>query len=75
MKACVLMRVQPGKHNQVATQVSKLSGVKIAFPTLGRQDVVADVEAASVQALASLLSRIQAMENVRGTETLVAIEV
>lgn len=75
MKGCVLIKVEPGKHNQVAARVSELKGVKIAFPTLGRQDVVAGVEVADIREMASLVSQIQTIDHVRGTETLIAVEV
>lgn len=74
MKACILMKVNPGKHNEVAAQVKGLEGVKFAFPTLGRQDVVVNLEFKSIQDLSFLISRIQAIDHVRGTETLIAME-
>ena len=58
MKACILMRVNPGKHNEVTAQVRKLEGVKSAFPTLGRQDVVGDLEYESIRDLSLSLIHI-----------------
>jgi uncharacterized protein with GYD domain len=55
--------------------MGKLGGIKIAFSTLGRQDVVAHIEAADTRQLALLASQIQALPQVRGTETLVGVEV
>jgi uncharacterized protein with GYD domain len=75
MKACVLIKVIPGKHNEVVSAMGKLGGIKIAFSTLGRQDVVAHIEAADTRQLALLASQIQALPQVRGTETLVGVEV
>jgi len=75
MKACLLVKVTPGKHNEVVAAMKRLSGIKVVFPTLGRQDVVADTEVGGTRELASLASQIQALSNVRGTETLVGVEV
>jgi len=75
MKACVLMKVSPGKHKEVAEAVKKFKEVSVVFPTLGRQDVVANVESPGHRELASLISQIQALANVRGTETLIGLEV
>jgi DNA-binding Lrp family transcriptional regulator len=75
MKACVLVKVVPGKHKEVATALVGQDGVKAAFPTLGRQDVVADVEVSGLRELASLISQVQALSGVRGTETLIGVEV
>ncbi len=75
MKACVLIKVTPGKHNEVVSSMRRLGGVKMAFSTLGRQDVVAHIEAADARQLAVLASQIQALPQVRGTETLIGVEV
>jgi len=75
MKACVLIKVIPGKHKDVATALRRQSGVKTAFPVLGRQDVVANVDVGDARELASLVSQIQALSAVRGTETLIGVEV
>jgi uncharacterized protein with GYD domain len=75
MKACVLIKVTPGKHNGVAAALRKRSEVKLVFPTLGRQDVVANVEVSNARELASLISHAQALPDVRGTETLIGVEV
>jgi len=69
------MKVSPGKHNEVADAIQKLQGVKIVFPTMGRQDVVAGVEVAGLRELALLVSQFQAHSHVKGTETLMGLEV
>jgi len=75
MKACVLIKVTPGKHNEVVSAMRRLGGVKTVFSTLGRQDVVAHIEANDARQLAVLASQIQALPQVRGTETLIGVEV
>lgn len=75
MKACVLIKVIPGKHKDVATALRRQSEVKKAFPVLGRQDVIANVDVSGTRELASLVSQIQALSAVKGTETLIGVEV
>ncbi len=75
MKACVLVKTRPGQHNVVARAVSKLDGVKSAFPVLGRTDVVARVEVADIKGLSSLTFKVGGIAGVLATETLVAMEV
>jgi DNA-binding Lrp family transcriptional regulator len=53
MKACLLIRTEPGKHNDVAEAVAGMEGVKLAFPVLGRTDVAANVEVADIESLSS----------------------
>lgn len=75
MKACILVKTSPGKHNAVARAVSKIAGIKLAFPVLGRTDVVADVEAVDIKALQKIALEIGALRGVMATETLIALEV
>jgi len=75
MKACILVKTKPGKHNAVAKAASKLEGVKSAFPILGRTDVVASVEVADIKRLGSLAFEIGEIAGVLATETLIALEV
>jgi len=75
MKACILVKTGPGKHNDVAKAVSKIAGVKLAFPVLGRTDVVASVEVANTAELKKLVFEIGALGGVVASETLIALEV
>jgi uncharacterized protein with GYD domain len=74
MKACLLIRTKPGKHNDVAESVSGIKGVKLAFPVLGRTDVVANVEVADLKALTGLVMKLVEAEGVVASETLVGLE-
>jgi len=51
--------------------LKKVRGVKRAFPTTGRWDLVAEVEAADTKALGETSMKIHALLGVRATETLV----
>lgn len=75
MKACLLIRSKPGKHNEVAEAVAGMGGVKIAFPVLGRTDVAANVEVADLKALTGLLLKLREVEGIAASETLIGLEV
>lgn len=75
MKACLLIRSDPGKHNEVAEAVAGMEGVKLAFPVLGRTDVAANVEVADLKALTDLMLKLREVEGVAASETLIGLEV
>ncbi len=54
MKACMLIKVRPGRHNQVAEKIAPLPGVRAAFAVMGTADVVVSVEAKDLKALTAL---------------------
>ena len=54
VKACVLIRVRPGQHYEVAKKISTLKGVKSAFAVIGGADVVARIEVENMNALTKL---------------------
>lgn len=75
MKACLLIRTKPGKHNDVAESVSGLEGVKLSFPVLGRTDVVANVEVADLRELTGLTLKLREVDGLAASETLIGLEV
>ena len=75
MKACLLIRTEPGKHNDVAEAVAGMEGVKLAFPVLGRTDVAANVEVADIEALTEIMLKLREVEGLAASETLVEVEV
>ena len=75
MKACLLIRTKPGIHNDLAEAVAEMMGVKLAFPVLGRTDVVANVEVDDLEALTALVLNLRDVEGVAATETLIGLEV
>ena len=54
--------------------IEKIKGVKIAFPVLGRADVVASVEVSTLEQLSVLAFKIGGTPGVTATETLVGLE-
>ena len=75
MKACVLVRVRPGTHQQVAKKIALFQGVKEAYPAMGTADVVVRVDVADLAAMTLLGTMIGDLQDVVTAETLIAAEV
>jgi uncharacterized protein with GYD domain len=74
VKACVLIRVRPGHHNEVAKSIASFEGIKSAFAVMGSADVVARIEVKDMRELTALGTKIGNLADVVTTETLVAAE-
>jgi DNA-binding Lrp family transcriptional regulator len=74
LKACILIRVRPGRHKRVAEKIASLPGVKEAFSVMGTADVAVRVEVKDLRAMTNLGTRIGNMQDVVTTETLIAAE-
>ena len=74
MKACVLIKVRPGRHQRVAEKIAALPGVKEAFWVMGTADVVLRVEVQDLKAMTVLGTKIGNLQDVITTETLIAAE-
>ena len=74
LKACILIRVRPGHHKQVANEISSLPNIKEAFSVMGTADVVVRVEVKDLRGMTELGTKIGNLENVVTTETLIAAE-
>jgi len=74
LSACVLIRTTHGRYEDVVEFLFQLKGVKRIFPTLGRYDVVVDLEASDLQALNATVLRMGKFAGVVFTETLVEIK-
>jgi uncharacterized protein with GYD domain len=72
--AIVLLKAEVGKDASAAKALGKVKGVLLAFPTIGRADVVLRVEAPSMKQLLDLVLKIGSTEGVTVTETLVGGE-
>jgi len=70
MKACILIRILPGKGDKVLESVKKFPEVKSAYFVFGRYDIVAFAEASTFEALSSLISKINAISGIKSTESL-----
>lgn len=74
VNACILMRTERGRSDDVVAKVKQLEGVKVAFPTFGRYDVVVDVEVDDFKSLGQLVQKISRLSGVVFTETLVELQ-
>ena len=74
LSACILIRTTHGRFEDVVNYLSQLKGVKRIFPTLGRYDVVVDLEASDNAALDATVLKMGNFAGVVFTETLVEIE-
>ena len=74
VSACVLIRTERGRFEGVVTTLQQLKGVKRVFSTLGRYDVVVDLEASDLKELGFTVLRMGKISGVVFTETLVEIQ-
>jgi uncharacterized protein with GYD domain len=74
LSACVLIRTTHGRFEDVVQFLGRLEGVKRIFPTLGRYDVVVDLEAPDLKTLDATVLRMGNFAGVVFTETLVEIK-
>ena len=73
LSACVLIRTVHGKFEEVVASIRQLKAVKRVFTTLGRFDVVADLEVAYLKELDRTVLRLGCIAGVVFSETLVEI--
>ena len=73
--ACVLIRSERGRFDEVTNRIKQISDVKRAFPVFGRYDVVAELEAKDHSRLDEVVMRLSRIGGVIFTETLVELEV
>lgn len=71
VKACVLIKSVPPKVEKTLEQVRAMGEVRKAYIVFGRWDIVAFIEAPNYERLRDAASRINSLEGVRSTETLV----
>jgi len=74
LSACVLIRTERGRFEEVVGSIRKLRGVNRVFPVLGRYDVVVDLEASDLKEMGSIVLRMGKLSGVVFTETLVEIK-
>ena len=74
LSACVLIRTTHGRFEDVVEFLSQIEGVERIFPTLGRYDVVVDLEAEDLKSLDDAVLKMGKFAGVVFTETLVEIK-
>jgi len=71
MKACILIRVIPGKAGEALEEVKGIAGVERASLVFGRYDLVAFLQVADYETLREATAKINSIGSLRSTETLV----
>jgi len=68
------MNTELAKEEEVVKELMKIEGVKEAYALYGIYDVIAEVEAESMEKIREIvLTRIRRLENVRTTITLITM--
>ena len=71
----VLLNVEPGSEEKVLKEVRKVPNVKECHRVYGVYDMIAEVEAESMDALKEIVTwKIRRLEGVRSTLTAIVIE-
>jgi len=71
VQALVLARVIAGQAKKAIAAVKKIEGVKEASFVLGRWDMAILIEAPNHKAISAITAKINAIPNLRGSETLI----
>ncbi|MGB9727833.1 MAG: Lrp/AsnC ligand binding domain-containing protein [Nitrososphaeria archaeon] len=73
--ALVLINVEMGSEVEVLKSLRKMDGVVEAFAVYGNYDVVAKVQAESLDKLNQIVTgKIRKMENVKSTQTMIVVD-
>jgi len=69
----VLVEVEKGEPWRIASEISKIEGVKTAHAVTGQYDIIVYAELADLNALKNVIKRMHAIEGVQHTQTAVCI--
>jgi len=72
--ACTLISCKPGKYKDIVKEVTEIKGVASAFAVHGRWDVIVEIEVDDLKALTETALKINGLEGVGATETLVGLQ-
>lgn len=75
MKACMLVKTEVGREEDVAARLSKTSGIQDAWTVFGDHEVVALLEVDDLEELDQAVSEAATVEGIMATETLPQMEV
>ncbi|MBS7657893.1 MAG: Lrp/AsnC ligand binding domain-containing protein [Candidatus Bathyarchaeia archaeon] len=75
ISACVLIRTERGRFNEVAEKMKTFEGVKDVFTVFGRYDVVVDLEALDLESLTKTAFKMGNIAGVVFTETLIEAKI
>ncbi|MEM2110788.1 MAG: Lrp/AsnC ligand binding domain-containing protein [Candidatus Bathyarchaeia archaeon] len=69
----VLIQVEKGEPWKIASEISKIEGVKTAHTVTGQYDIIAYAELDSLESLKEIVRKIQGVSGVQHTQTAVCI--
>ena len=75
ISACVLVRSEKGKFDEVVSALRQIKEAKRVFPVLGRFDAVVDMEIPDYKMLGATVLKVSKMAGVVFTESLVELQV
>jgi DNA-binding Lrp family transcriptional regulator len=70
LNACVLLKIVPTKAETILRKVSAIKGVRKAYLSYGRFDIVVFVEVEDYKELRKITGEINEIDGVRSSETL-----
>lgn len=73
MEAYILVDAEPGNIWEVADATLKIKGVRKSHAVAGQYDAIVYVEFTKMDDLGAIIEKIQRLEGVRRTQTLIAI--
>jgi uncharacterized protein with GYD domain len=74
ISACMLVRTEKGKYQDVVRRLKQVPGVKGAFPVLGRYDIAVDIESTGNRELGKAILKVNRIAGIVFTETMPEIE-
>ncbi|MCX8189190.1 MAG: Lrp/AsnC ligand binding domain-containing protein [Nitrososphaeria archaeon] len=75
VRAIVLINVEIGYEGEVLNSIRKVEGVIEALAVYGNYDIVAKVEAGSIEKLNQIITgKIRKIENVKSTQTMIVVD-
>ncbi len=75
VNAIVLINVEIGYEGEILKAIRKVEGVKEALAVYGNYDIVAKVEAESIEKLNQIITgKIRKLDNVKSTQTMIVVD-
>jgi len=74
VKAYMLLETEVGMADEVVEEVRRVDGVKSADPVTGPYDVVANVEVATIDDIATVIKNIHSAAGITKTTTLIKLK-
>jgi len=73
VKGYVLLITSIGKETDIVNDLKRIQGVKEATPVYGEYDIVAEIEAPTLEELNKVISQIRRNSNIIRTVTLISM--